>query len=208
MVAASADEAPGQHLLVMCDARGAPVESPSVPFHPIHLSMTATFVAAASHDSVFVWRYTGTLLHTAGFCHFSPLTDCAGEMRRHGVLCSSWIFQPTAKACAANLQGIMNAAHSVCGSCRVLCSERMHAEQEAWCSQDSVRMWTCAAALEGGAVPSAEARRAPGSDPREGQCIFGIHEEAPVHRVHTPMLFFLHCPTSLECLMPPLHQCK
>lgn len=54
------DEDGGQHVLVLCNAIGTPMDSRFIDFEPQFLCMTATHIIAASNNAIYVWQYTST----------------------------------------------------------------------------------------------------------------------------------------------------
>eukprot|EP00756_Hemistasia_phaeocysticola_P065639 Hpha_TRINITY_DN8695_c0_g1::TRINITY_DN8695_c0_g1_i1::g.168905::m.168905/K19674/WDR35, IFT121; WD repeat-containing protein 35 len=51
------DDASGQHIVILCNAIGSPVDSKYLDFEPVTVSMTKTHVVTASDDMVHVWQF-------------------------------------------------------------------------------------------------------------------------------------------------------
>eukprot|EP00741_Cyanophora_paradoxa_P024440 tig00022075_g23597.t1 len=61
VLATKADDASGQHILILCNAIGSPVDSKYIDVEPIYISMTPYHVTVASEDTVYVWQYRTVL---------------------------------------------------------------------------------------------------------------------------------------------------
>ncbi|KAJ9468906.1 Intraflagellar transport protein 122-like protein [Diplonema papillatum] len=51
------DDTSGQHILILCNAIGSPIDSKYVDFEPISVAMTNTHVVVTSEDVVYIWQY-------------------------------------------------------------------------------------------------------------------------------------------------------
>ena len=56
-VLSKADESGNQHILILCNAIGSPVDSKYIDVEPVHMTMTQTHVIVASNDVIYVWQY-------------------------------------------------------------------------------------------------------------------------------------------------------
>ena len=76
VLATQAEDASGQHVLVLCNAIGSPLESKYIDFEPSYLCITAYHVCAASADYLYVWQYR-TLMSK-----LTSVDSGAGSLRR------------------------------------------------------------------------------------------------------------------------------
>jgi WD repeat-containing protein 35 len=75
VLATRADDNTGQHILILCNAIGSPVDSKYIDIQPKHVTMTPYHIIAASDDQIYVWHYRSSV---------SKLTsvDSSGSLRR------------------------------------------------------------------------------------------------------------------------------
>ncbi|KAI8474040.1 MAG: intraflagellar transport protein [Monoraphidium minutum] len=70
-VLATSGDAPGEHVLLLCNAIGSPVDSRYIDHEPKHLCITDTHVIAASDEVVFTWQFRSS------FSRLSPAEAAA-----------------------------------------------------------------------------------------------------------------------------------
>uniref|UniRef100_A0A0G4GH72 Uncharacterized protein n=1 Tax=Chromera velia CCMP2878 TaxID=1169474 RepID=A0A0G4GH72_9ALVE len=59
-LATRTEDSTEQHILIICDDIGSPVQSQYVGLDPQHMCMTDAFVFASSEDVVYAWHYAGS----------------------------------------------------------------------------------------------------------------------------------------------------
>lgn len=52
-----ADDNSGQHVLILCNAMGTPVDSKYIDMEPTYIKMSKTHVVAASRNCIYIWNY-------------------------------------------------------------------------------------------------------------------------------------------------------
>lgn len=52
-----ADDSSGQHIVIICNDIGSPVDSKYIQLEPLHVAMSNTHIIVASEDCVYVWMY-------------------------------------------------------------------------------------------------------------------------------------------------------
>eukprot|EP00439_Symbiodinium_sp_Y106_P080708 s175_g19.t1 len=52
-----ADDASGQHIVIVCNDIGSPVDSKYMQLDPVHVAMTNSHVIVTSEDVVYIWSY-------------------------------------------------------------------------------------------------------------------------------------------------------
>lgn len=57
-----ADDASGQHIVIVCNDIGSPVDSKYLHIEPLHVAMTNTHVIVASEDVVYLWMYKNSVV--------------------------------------------------------------------------------------------------------------------------------------------------
>lgn len=68
---------PGQYILILCNAIGAPVDSKYIGVEPLSLYMTKTHIVAASSDVICVWQYSSKVRPRRGCRASACPPDCA-----------------------------------------------------------------------------------------------------------------------------------
>jgi len=66
-----ADDASGQHIVIVCNDIGSPVDSKYLHIEPLHVAMTSSHIIVASEDVVYIWMYRSSV---------SKHSDRAGEL--------------------------------------------------------------------------------------------------------------------------------
>lgn len=69
-----------QYQFVLCDTIGSPIESKVIDFEPLHVSMTARHVVAASSDAIYVWQYRNSSAKLTGLVSGHGAAQGAGVM--------------------------------------------------------------------------------------------------------------------------------
>lgn len=57
-----AEDAPGQYILILCNAIGSPVDSKYIDIEPVFVSMTPYHLIVASNDEVYVWQFRSAVV--------------------------------------------------------------------------------------------------------------------------------------------------
>lgn len=60
-----ADDASGQHIVIVCNDIGSPVDSKYMQLEPMHVAMTNSHVIATSEDVVYIWNYRSSVSRQA-----------------------------------------------------------------------------------------------------------------------------------------------
>mmetsp|Transcript_10684 Transcript_10684/g.30908 ORF Transcript_10684/g.30908 Transcript_10684/m.30908 type:complete len:1031 (+) Transcript_10684:210-3302(+) len=66
VLATKTEEAAEQHILIVCNDIGSPVQSQYLTIEPLHVCMTSSHVMAASEDTVYIWQYRSSLPSRGG----------------------------------------------------------------------------------------------------------------------------------------------
>lgn len=60
-----ADDSSGQHIVIVCNDIGSPVDSKYMQLEPMHVAMTNSHVIATSEDVVYIWNYRSSVSRQA-----------------------------------------------------------------------------------------------------------------------------------------------
>ncbi|WIA10618.1 hypothetical protein OEZ85_010800 [Tetradesmus obliquus] len=84
---ATKGEAPGEHILILCNAIGSPVDSKVIELEPKFVTLTECYAIAASEEVVYVWQFRNSFtrqLAAAGAAGGAGGSGAAAKLQREG----------------------------------------------------------------------------------------------------------------------------
>lgn len=86
----------GEHILILCNTIGSPVDSKSIDIEPKYLAMTETHVVAASDDVVYVWQFNAAVRRRSSEMGYLPVAvDNMGINKLQSSIRTFHIDEPT-----------------------------------------------------------------------------------------------------------------